>query len=469
MKKKLLVTLIFLIGILSFSAAKKNLYHVNENGKVEKLGVINTEKSDLRSSDGYYNHREYFKNGEKYYKDGKEIGYQEYYEEVISKVMKSTAYIDKSTYITEDEKYYYPYNTEKIEKKDGVKVFGGLEEVVPDVYLNYLLLKDNKIIDGNDFNVKSNNVDLGTLEQFGGNHRYFSDKNGVYYLENQDAEKNSYSYTFIKMNNIDKDSFKVLGEFYAKDKNSVYYENKKLKQADAETFEILKLNYSMEPYAFLVGYDKNGIYYGGKKISNIKMTGKVEKMDVTEFKDSKNVYLFIPDFNTENQKSVIKKLDIPVTAKNIGKFLQEDEKYVYFQDGKIEKAADFKWLTINNDVYQNDKKIYFISPWFWGITDLSSDTDNFKMIYDTIGIKAAKDKDSYYEYKNEMTEWKFTKKTESNFSLLENSTNIGEDFFYDAGRHKYYYVADAYSGKIFELENIKKIDKTFENGYFFGE
>ena len=202
MKKKLLVTLIFLIGILSFSAAKKNLYHVNENGKVEKLGVINTEKSDLRSSDGYYNHREYFKNGEKYYKDGKEIGYQEYYEEVISKVMKSTAYIDKSTYITEDEKYYYPYNTEKIEKKDGVKVFGGLEEVVPDVYLNYLLLKDNKIIDGNDFNVKSNNVDLGTLEQFGGNHRYFSDKNGVYYLENQDAEKNSYSYTFIKMNNI---------------------------------------------------------------------------------------------------------------------------------------------------------------------------------------------------------------------------------------------------------------------------
>ena len=199
------------------------------------------------------------------------------------------------------------------------------------------------------------------------------------------------------------------------------------------------------------------------------MTGKVEKMDVTEFKDSKNVYLFIPDFNTENKKSVIKKLDIPVTAKNIGKFLQEDEKYVYFQDKKIEKAADFKWLTINNDVYQNDKKIYFISPWLWGITELSSDTDNFKMIYETISIKAAKDKDSYYEYKNEMTEWKFTKKTESNFSLLENSTNIGEDFFYDTGKHKYYYVADAYSGKIFELENIKKIDKTFENGYFFGE
>ena len=61
MKKKLLATFLFLIGILSFSAAKKNLYHVNENGKVEKLGVINTEKSDLRSSDGYYNHREYFK------------------------------------------------------------------------------------------------------------------------------------------------------------------------------------------------------------------------------------------------------------------------------------------------------------------------------------------------------------------------------------------------------------------------
>ena len=55
--------------------------------------------------------------------------------------MKSTGYIVKSMYLTEDEKYYYPYNTEKIEKKDGVKVFGGLEELVPDVYLNYLLLQ----------------------------------------------------------------------------------------------------------------------------------------------------------------------------------------------------------------------------------------------------------------------------------------------------------------------------------------
>ena len=467
MKNFFLAILIFLMGSLSFSAGKKNLYYVNENGKAEKLGVINIDKSNLSGPEGYYSHREYFKNGEKYYKDGKEVSYQEYNEEVIGKIMKSTGYIVKSMYIEEDEKYYYPYNKEKIEKKDGVKVFGGLEEVTPYVYLNYLLLKDNKITDGNDSNVKTDNVDLGTLEQLGINHRYFSDKNGVYYLEDIDTEKNSYSFAFVKMSNVDKDSFKVLGEFYAKDKNNVYYENKKLKQADTGTFEILNLNYSMEPYAFLVGYDKNGLYYGGKRISNIKMTGKVEKMDVTEFKDSKNVYLFIPDFNTENKKSVIEKLDIPVTAKNIGKFLQEDEKYIYFQDGKIEKAVDFKWLTIN-DIFQNEKKIYFISP-FLGITTLSSDADTFKLIYDTYGIKAAKDKDSYYEYKNEMTGWNFTKKAESNFSLLENSVNIDGGFFYDAGKHKYYYIADGYYGKIFELENIKKIDKTFENGYFIGE
>lgn len=57
------------------------------------------------------------------------------------KVLDSQLYSTKSMYITEDREYYYPFGKEK---KDGVKVFGGMYEMIPNVYLNYLLFRKCK-------------------------------------------------------------------------------------------------------------------------------------------------------------------------------------------------------------------------------------------------------------------------------------------------------------------------------------
>ena len=459
----IIVTMSFLTGALSFSTELKNLYYVNESSKVEKLGVLKEDRpGNINGLSGYYSWNNYFRNADKYYNKGIEVSYEEYIRGA-GKVLDSQMYLSKSEYITEDEKYYYPYDKEKIEKKDGVKVFGGIHEVSPNYYFNYLLLKDNKIIDSNDFEIKTGNIDLKTLEQVGNGYRYFKDKNGAYYLKSLDG---NYSDIFVKINGVDKNTLESIGEFYAKDKNYVFYQNKKMAQVDIETFKIIKLHYSMEPDVFLVGYDKNGVYFNGKKISNIKLVGNVEMLSESEFKDAKNVYLFLPEYDN-NGKASVKKLNIPITAKNVTKFVQEDNEYLYYPNGKIKKLDDFKWLT-QGDVYLNAKKVYFISP-FLGITEMDVDIDSFKMIYNKPHIKIAKDKNYYYEYKNEMTAWNFQKKDKSNFSLLNNSENIGKNFLYNVDNHKYYYVIDEYSGKVIELENIKSIDKTFENGYFIAK
>ena len=52
MKKKLLVTLIFLIGILSFSAGNKNLYYVNENGNLAISKKVLNEFKKLKDVNG---------------------------------------------------------------------------------------------------------------------------------------------------------------------------------------------------------------------------------------------------------------------------------------------------------------------------------------------------------------------------------------------------------------------------------
>ena len=146
------------------------------------------------------------------------------------------------------------------------------------------MVDNNKISLNGDQQIKADNIDIKTLSQIGG--RYFKDKNGIYYF-NQTA--------FEKINNVDEKSFIILSETYAKDVKNVYDSGKILKGADSESFGMVKVNYTWEPPVIPLGYDKNGIYLEGKKISNIKLSGKVEQVDGIEFRDSKNNYVFLQD------------------------------------------------------------------------------------------------------------------------------------------------------------------------------
>ena len=206
---------------------------------------------------------------------------------------------------------------------------------------------------------------MKSLNQIGG--RYFNDQNGIYYFNNSDFEK---------LDNVDNKSFEVISETYAKDNKNVYENGKILKNVDLKSFGVIKVNREMEPPVLPLGYDKDGIYFLGTKISKIKLTGKVEKSDGMDFRDSKNNYIFV--VNLKKGKAEIRVMNAPRDSSYVGGLIHEDNKYVYTLESKIMKSKDFKWLT-NNDMYINNGKIYFVGP-FSGQKELNFDLLTFVLL-----------------------------------------------------------------------------------------
>ena len=464
MKKIILFLVsIFLITMVS-AETKESLFHVDNNGKVTNLGVVKDLK-DLENG--------YLQNGEYFYKNGTKLTKESYNHEISKKKLGSDLF--------EDEKYYY-IGAKKIEKKDGVKLFSGMGEASPDEYFSFILVDNNKISLNGDQQIKADNIDIKTLSQIGG--RYFKDKNGIYYF-NQTA--------FEKINNVDEKSFIILSETYAKDVKNVYDSGKILKGADSESFGMVKVNYTWEPPVIPLGYDKNGIYLEGKKISNIKLSGKVEQVDGIEFRDSKNNYVFLQDPISDAGK--IEKSLAPRDSQYRGGLIHEDNNYVYLLKSKILKNSDFKWLT-KNDMYINNGKIYFVGP-FSGQKELNFDLLTFKVLYESKdgSYKIVKDKNGFYEenleYSSEDSGIGF-KKLEENYEYVQEkgvwvsmtgrmmvdepeymviirSENFGNNFYYDPASKKYFYILLEYAANAHELSGIKQISKTFENGYFVGK
>ena len=449
---------IFLMTVIS-AETKQNLFYVNKDGKVTNLGVV----KDLKNLENGY-----LQNGEYFYKNGAKLTKESYNHEISRKKLGNDLF--------EDEKYYY-INNKKIEKKDGVKLFSGMGEASPDEYYHYILVDNNKISLNGDVQINADNIDIRTLDQIDGG--YFKDKNGIYYL-NQTA--------FEKINNIDEKSFIILSETYAKDKKNVYDSGKILKGADSESFGMVKVNYTWEPPVIPLGYDKNGIYLEGKKISNIKLSGKVEQVDGVEFRDSKNNYVFLQDSSSDAVK--IEKSVSPRDSQYRGGLIHEDNNYVYLLKSKILKNSDFKWLT-KNDIYINNGKIYFVGP-FSGQKELNFDFLTFKVLYESkdSSYKIVKDKNGFYEenleYNSENSGIGFKKIAENHIfqteqgaqisttgeiteMLVIRSENLGNNFYYDSVSKNYYYILLDSTGKVYKLSEIKEISKTFENGYFVGK
>ena len=457
---------VFLAFILcTWSGFSENVYYVEKDGTVLNLGK--SEKTRVIKE------RNMLENGGKCYIKGKESTAEG--EKYKAAVMNPTEYTLKEkmsdeVWTSDLEGSYavrtYDPDDPYVILKD-LKIFGGLDEnIIPDRYSGYLILKDGKMYHTDSPNffpegekVNIGNIDLTTIEQIGNN--YFKDKNGIYsYVYDYFSEKSE----FLKIKGADEKTFQILDENYAKDRKNIYYKNKRLKIKDTENFQLLKL-WNTEPQVFMIGYSKDGIYYSGKKISSTVLQGKAEVIGKTIFKDENQTYIF----REYESKVKIEKRNIPVNARYT-EWILDDESYYYdpYLDVKTAKSKDFEWLD-NGNLFRNGGKIYLISPMF-GIMEQKYDSDTFRLVYnDRYNNKIASDKNGYYLYSGDTSEWQFTEIKNDKIKLLDYTENIKGNLFYNSAVKKYYFISDIYSGEVTELKGIKNVSEVLLESYIIGE
>jgi len=81
-------------------------------------------------------------------------------------------------------------------------------------------------------------------------------------VSNYEIKEDGIYYQGILIEGVDKETFEVLGETYAKDKNYVYYVGKRIEGADPVTFEVLNEIYSK---------DKSSVYKEGEIIKGVNL------------------------------------------------------------------------------------------------------------------------------------------------------------------------------------------------------
>ncbi|MGN0003431.1 MAG: DKNYY domain-containing protein, partial [Sphingobacterium composti] len=235
---------------------------------------------------------------------------------------------------------------------------------------------------------------------------------------------------FLRLNNVDYESFKVLNYIYAKDKDQVFFFSQKI-EADADSFEVIDQ---------LFAKDKNGIWYNGRiaKIespSTFEIIYTSERNETHYAKDQYNDYASstakIDQYSGYAELLLVLKNSDPNTFKVINDVWAKDKNNVYWF-GKIYKKADaatfekiseppltsFDYAKDKNNVYiangQTIKKAlhgasFEILDKFWAKDNFVVYCLSNKSIIKTIDVETfkiidnngkAEDKDYIYEYKN---------------------------------------------------------------------
>ncbi|WP_455041795.1 DKNYY domain-containing protein [Leptotrichia buccalis] len=327
---------------------------------------------------------------------------------------------------------------------------------------------------------------------------YFGDKNSVYYIyENID-----------KIKEADRNSFKILDYYIAKDKNNVYYKGKKMENVDSESFK---------EFGSFIAKDKNRVFYieGNEDIKDIDAASFEMMGDTYYFSDKKNVFAIkyggeFPDGQGFVKLKNIDRNSFSTLSKEIGK----DNNGVYYLGEKIdgispnnvrvieELGQDDYILQGGNNYYLmyksqkdsddeetekietkkiNDLNIDFDTFKYFGIFDYYKDKNSFyyhsdndlKKIKSGIDVKSAenmnnlnnivKDKNNlYYFYNGEIR--KIDLKIDIN--SLEVLNNVGyyySDYIRD--RNNVYFV-DNENGKVKIVKNADKNTFQIVNGNY---
>jgi len=414
-----------------------------------------------------------------YLKENGEIYYEMPYFEVKSKVKEADAksfesFEDRNktvmdSYYGKDNKNVYLLG--KKLKNVSPKEFEILNEdyIKDDKNIYKVKLEEALFFSSNEINTKKISVDgldvktFRTLENDKEiETNYFGDKNSVYYIyENID-----------KIKEADRNSFKILDYYIAKDKNNVYYKGKKMENVDSESFK---------EFGSFIAKDKNRVFYieGNEDIKDIDAASFEMMGDTYYFSDKKNVFAIkyggeFPDGQGFVKLKNIDRNSFSTLSKEIGK----DNNGVYYLGEKIDgispnNARVIEELGQDNYILQGGNNYYLMYKSQKDsddeetekiktkkINDLNIDFDTFKYfgIFDYY-----KDKNSfYYHSDNDL------KKIKSGIDVksaenVDNLNNIVKD------KNNLYYF---YNGKIRKIDlkiDINSLEVLNNVGYYYSD
>ena len=243
---------------------------------------------------------------------------------------------------------------------------------------------------------------------------YGKDDKNVYAISKFDK---TYSSKIIK--NADVNSFEVMeNSMYTKDKNNIYFTRDntvKLEGADKSSFVIITEDIDFS-------YDKNNVYFRGKKINGISSDGfKIINLNSQNesfyfLADNKNLYKLITIFSEDTDEIVETKL---VAVKNpevdIASFESEkkfftnyyrDKNNVYYYDAdykelkKLEGADRNSFISLEENFGKDDKNVYYSGNKLEGVN-----SDGFEILDENAII--FKNKNNVYFLKTENKEKKY--------------------------------------------------------------
>ena len=245
-------------------------------------------------------------------------------------------------YIAKDKNNVY-YKGTKMENVDSasVKIFG-----------NFIGKDKNRVfyITGNE-DIKD--ADAESFEIMGDT-RYFRDKNNIFVIKYSNDFPDGQG--FIKLPNIDRNSFITLSEEFGKDKNGIYYIGEKINGINPNNVRVIEEmgqdNYILQSennYYLTFNsnsdlYDRKNDKIEAKKINNLNIDFSTFKyFEILNYYKDKNSFYYRSDNDLKKIKSEI---DVKSADKvlELNDFVKDKNNLYYFSNGKINK------INLNIDV-----------------------------------------------------------------------------------------------------------------------
>ena len=297
-------------------------------------------------------------------------------------------------YIAKDKNNVY-YKGTKMENVDSasVKTFG-----------NFIGKDKNRVfyITGNE-DIKD--ADASSFEIMGDTY-YFRDKNNIFVIKYSNDFPDGEG--FIKLPNIDRNSFITLSEEFGKDKNGIYYIGEKIDGINPNNVRVIEEmgqdNYILQSennYYLTFNsnsnlYDRKNDKIEAKKINNLNIDFSTFKyFGILNYYKDKNSFYYRSDNDLKKIKSEI---DVKSADKvlELNDFVKDKNNLYYFSNGKLEKinlkidVNNLEYLDDGNSTFSNylidGKNVYFVDNEHGKIKIVkNADRNTFKVVNGNYG------------------------------------------------------------------------------------
>ena len=360
-------------------------------------------------------------------------------------------------YIAKDKNNVY-YKGTKIENVDSasVKTFG-----------NFIGKDKNRVfyITGNE-DIKD--ADAESFEIMGDT-RYFRDKNNIFVIKYSNDFPDGEG--FIKLPNIDRNSFITLNEEIGKDKNGVYYIDEKINGINPNNIKVIE-KIGQDNYILQSGnnyyltfnsnkdlYDRKNDKIEAKKINNLNIDFSTFKyFGILNYYKDKNSFYYHSDNDLKKIKSEI---DVKSADKvlELNDFVKDKNNLYYFSNGKIEKinlnidVNSLVFLDNNSSPYSSYIKdrnnIYFVDNENGKVKIVkNADKNTFQIVNENYGVDR---KNVYYD-------------GEKLDSVGVEGLKIFDDYYLKDNKNVYeIYTTDDEKIKIRAIKNLNIDVASFEN------